>query len=153
MSVSDDFRRCLEDLDVEGARKIWAEIAPGMPQPESADAALVTLHLARTTAESVPFRLRAYSHRWLTDAGLPSNLPDHLRPEAERVYPKVVPAVGISVTARDPEMEPLARMIESAMSAAVSEVHADGKILDTELVRSRMVQARSRATKEFFTAW
>jgi hypothetical protein len=50
-------------------------------------------------------------------------------------------------------MEPLARMIESAMSAAVSEVHADGKILDTELVRSRMVQARSRATKEFFTAW
>lgn len=151
MAVSDDLRRCLETLDVEGARRIWSELAPHLPQPESRDDALVTLHLARTGTESIPLGPRAYSHRWLSDAGLPSNLPDHLRPEAERLYPKISPAVGIAVVARSEETEPLARMIESAMSAAVAEVHADGKILDTDLVKARMAEARKRVTKEFYT--
>jgi hypothetical protein len=81
-------RSILQDLDVQAARLAWGE-------PDDAKT-LVMLHMARTAAKSIPMGLRAYSHRWLVDHGLPSQLPDELKPKAERMYPQVVSAVGIA---------------------------------------------------------
>jgi len=63
---------------------MWAGIFPNEPQPQDDAATLATLHYARTLANSVPFKLRAYSHRWLCERNLPSGLPDALKPKAER---------------------------------------------------------------------
>jgi hypothetical protein len=92
-------RSILKDLDVHAAKRAWGE-------PDDAKT-LVMLHMARTAAKSIPMGLRAYSHRWLVDHGLPSQLPDELKPKAERMYPQVVSAVGIAVKMRDaPWREP-----------------------------------------------
>jgi hypothetical protein len=74
---------------------------------ESDAEALVTLHHARTQAESIALKLRAWSHRWLLEHGYPSGLPDHLKPSAERIYPRVVEGVGISVNFRSPILQPI----------------------------------------------
>lgn len=149
MDPSAVMRQCLEDLDVPRARTFWGHIAPHLPQPEDDLDALVTLHRARTEAQSIALDMRIYSHQWLEDRGLPSGLPDHLRPKAERVHPRIVSAVGVAVAARSPEMEPLARLIQDAMNDAVQAAHADGRIEDTPFVKARMADARKRAT-EFF---
>jgi hypothetical protein len=57
-------------------------------------------------AETVSFKARAWSHRWLTERALPSGLPDRLKPSAERVYSRVVEGVGISVNCRNPVLKP-----------------------------------------------
>lgn len=75
------FRRCLIDLDVAGVARIWAEVAPHLPQPETPAGALVALHMARTGAASVPLKLRRYSDRWLRERGIGSLLPEPLRPK------------------------------------------------------------------------
>src|SRR5262249_47481856 len=71
-----EFRRCLEQLDVAGIRKLWRHVSPNMPQPKNDAEALISLHSARTQSEAMPIKLRAWSHRWLLDNGLPSQLPD-----------------------------------------------------------------------------
>ena len=131
------------DLDVVGAAKLWFRIAPNAPQPKSNHDVLATLHHARTRAQSIPDELRCYSHAWLAERNLPSGLPDHLKPKADRLYPRVVRAVGISVNALSPQNEPLARAIEKAMSDAVLECIADG-VTDSDVVKARMDAARLR---------
>jgi hypothetical protein len=143
MNLPERFRRCLEDGDAEGLMRLWRHVNPHLPQPASVQEATVAMHHARTQAESMPMRLRAYSHRWLADNGFPSGMPDHLRPRAERMYPRVVEAVGISVKARSPEFKPVAAMIEKAMSDAVMETVADG-VRNPLLVKARMMGARRR---------
>ena len=101
-----DFLRCLEEVDVAGVRRLWQHVSPHLPQPKDDAEALATIHVARTQSEAIGFRLRAYSHRWLIDRNLPSMLPDIMGPKAERTYPRVVEAVGISVTAVDPAFLP-----------------------------------------------
>jgi len=76
-----EFRRCLIDLDVNGVRKLWAEVSPHLPQPSNVKETLFTLHMARTEAQSVPLRLRQYSHRWLRERGFGSMLPEALWPK------------------------------------------------------------------------
>lgn len=147
MSVADDFRRCLEELDVAGVWRLWHIVQPNLPQPATDREALVTLHVARTQATSIRFRLRAYSHRWLTDNGYPSMLPDELKPRAERVYPKIVDAVGISVNMRSPDMKPLAALIRKSMEDAVQGCYADGK-RDPVFVKARMMEARRNTMKK-----
>lgn len=112
-----------------------------MPVPETRFDALVALHLARTTARSIPIRLRAYSHRWLLDRNYPSQLPDRLKPRAERLYPQAIGAVGISVNSKYPVVQ---AAIQNAMSNAVLEAYADGHQDDPEVVKARMQEARSR---------
>lgn len=127
-------RRILTDLDVVEVLRLWPECFPQFPRPTSKGEALATLHLARTQAESIPLALRRYSHQWLTERGLPSHLPDALRP------PIVARAVGIMVSARDPEV---AAAIRGAMSAAVAGAYADGRT-EPGFVRARMEEARTR---------
>lgn len=96
--------------------------------------------MARTQAQTIPPHLRFYSHRWLLDHGLPSQLPDRLRPAAERMYPRKVDAVGVAVRSQVPEVR---TAITGAMSNAVADCYANGD-RDPEVVKPRMMAARAR---------
>ena len=147
--MSNEFRRCLEECDTKSFRSISATVSPHLPQPDNDSEALITIHMARTQSESIAFRLRAYSHRWLTDQGLPSQLPDQLKPKAERIYPKIVQAVGISVNMSSPELQPAAKLIEHAMGQAVEDCFANGDT-DPVLVSLRMAEAQKAERKALF---
>ena len=140
-------RRALEDLDLPALRAIWGNIAPHLPQPKDDAEALATAHYARTEARSIGFRARAWSHRWLTDRGLPSGLPDNLRAPAERAYPVVVKSVGVAVMAGSERTRPVAMLVRDAMSDAVSECYADGHCDDPDRIRARMGEAKAGALR------
>jgi hypothetical protein len=147
MDVPAAMRQVLVECDVSGARRLWAEYAPHMPQPQDDAEALVCLHRARTEAASLALRLRAYSHRWLVDHDWPSGLPDELRPKAERLYPRIASSVGIGVKSAYPEV---ASEIRGAMEDAVLEAEADGRLTDAPFVKGRMMEARAKARKILF---
>src|SRR6266576_2926507 len=104
---STEFRRCLVECDIVAIRKLWQHIAPHLHQPTTHHEAETTIHRTRTEMATMPFRLRAYSHRWLVDQGYPSGLPDKDRPRAERMYPTVVEGVGIAVKVGSSLLQPL----------------------------------------------
>lgn len=137
------FLRCLEYLDVKGMRQLWARHSPHLPQPKNDAATLAAIHRARTESESMTLDARAYSHRWLEDHGLPSGLPDHLRPHADRLYPVTADSVGISVNTASGLFRPIVPYVERAMSEAVLECYADGR-KEPEVIKSRMTEARKR---------
>jgi ATP/maltotriose-dependent transcriptional regulator MalT len=137
---AEELRLAIEDGDVEKARRIMAQLAPHLPQPKTDFQAAATLHHARTQITAMPFNKRAYSHAWLTERGLPSGLPDHLRPKAERMYPIVVEAVGVAVRT-PPHRRALGKAIERAMSDAALECYANNET-DPEFIRARMQEAR-----------
>jgi hypothetical protein len=139
--------RALEDLDVKTVRALWASVAPDLPQPETDEDALRSIHAARTAAASVEFKRRAYSHAWLLDHGLPSLLPDELKPKAERIFPVTVGAVGISVRASSPARAALGLVIRGAMENAVLDCFANGD-RDPDLVKSRMLEARDEVDRK-----
>jgi hypothetical protein len=143
MNYADAFRRCLIDLDVVGICDLWFCVSPHLPQPKNNDEALAAMHYARTQAGSIPVRLRCYSHAWLCERGLPSGLPDWLKPKASRLYPHEVRAIGIAVKAMSGDHE-RARAIEKAMSNAVAECYAEGE-RDPETIKVRMAEARRAA--------
>ena len=143
MDIASEMRRCLVDLDVVGVKKVWKFVAPHLPQPKTNQEALTALHAARTAAESVPFKLRAYSHRWLTEQTLPSFLPDRLKPRAERLYPKIVDGVGISVGSKYPVV---ATAVRGAMEYAVEDCYANGD-KEPEIVKPRMFEAKRQELK------
>lgn len=142
-----ELRRCLEQLDCAGTRKLWQHVSPHLPQPKSDAETLIALHHARTQAKSIQFKHRAYSHRWLCDNGYPSGLPDPLKPSAERIYPKIVKAVGIAVVALSASRKPAAALIERAMADAVEDAYAEGKQDDDAFVTARMHEAREKTKK------
>lgn len=148
MNLSATTRECLEAIDVDRLRKVWDVVFPHIPQPVKDADMVVQIHLIRTQASSIAFKLRAYSHRWLTDNGYPSLMPDELRPRAERLYPRIVEGVMIAVKASDPLLKPVAKRIERAMSDAVEDAYAEGR-REPEFVRARMEEARVRE-KRFF---
>ncbi len=141
-----EFLRCLLYLDVAAVRKVWAAVSPGERQPKDNNEALILLHYARTQAQSVPGNMRAYSHRWLCERGIPSGLPDEMKPKADRVHPKIVEAVGVSVKSMGEAGIPLAKAIERAMSDAVEDAYADGN-RNPEFVKARMNEARARVMR------
>lgn len=150
IDYSAKFRDCLSSLDIDGMRKLWAHTAPHLPQPNSDAEILMTIHHARTQANSMTIKQRAYSHAWLIERGLPSGLPDNLKPRATRLYPIVVKAVGISVNFRSEWMKPAATEVRQSMEAAVMDAHAHGRIGDNEFVRERMQEARAKTMKKLF---
>ena len=133
-------RRCLLDCDVVQARRLWAHIAPSLPQPKTDAEALIVIHMARTQAEFVPLRQRAYSHSWLIDHNLPSQLPDALKPLAQRLYPRIVDAVGISLNFRD-LLKPIKPTVLKAMENEVMDLWASNK-KEGSLVRRRLREVR-----------
>lgn len=143
------FRRALEEGDLKALRGIWAKAAPHLPQPQNDEQAEIVMHRTRTEATSVHFRFRAWSHRWLTERNLPSGLPDMLRPKAERMYPRVVEGVGISVNFRSSILKPAATEIRTAMEAEVEDAYAHGRT-EPGFVKARMEEARARTLKALF---
>ena len=144
MDHAGEVRRCLEQCDVEGVKRLWHHMAPDLPQPQSDHDILVSIHHARTSANSVHLRLRAYSHAWLRERGYPSALPDDLKPRAERMYPIAVRAVGIAVKSAN-EGSPVGIAVQRAMEDAVLDIYADPKRWgDDALIKRRMMEARER---------
>lgn len=141
-------RRCLEEMDVEGARSLWRLIAPDMPQPATAFEAMVTLHMARTQIQALTPRQRYYSHRWLLDHNQISQLPDAEKPAAERMYPQVVSSVGIAVTVKADWLQPAVPVIRGAMENAVLEAYADGRRDDVPFIKRRMKEAHNYVTRK-----
>ena len=142
MAIQDALRAALEALDVLAVRRLWRQASPHLPQPATDQEAIVSMHMARTAAQSMSPRLRYYSHAWLRDRGLPSQLPEVMQAPAERLYPRPdnTPVVGISVNSRYPEVT---RRIRGVMEDAVKEAYADQRI-DPEHVKRRMHEARMR---------
>jgi len=147
--MHEHFRAALESLDVPLLRKMWGHIAPNMPQPESDEVALQTAHYARTISP-FPFKLRAYSHAWLMERNLPSGLPDHMRPRAQRLYPITVGSVGIAVKGSTELGRAAAPQIRAVMEDAVHEAYADGHKDQPAIVKGRMMEARKWAIKKLF---
>lgn len=144
----EDFRAALEAGDVRMVRKMWAAFMPHLPQPKPEDAEAV-MHHARTQMETLSFKARAWSHRWLTERSLPSGLPDRLRPSAERIYPRVATSVGISVNTRSPWLKPAMFEVRQAMEAAVEDCYANGDTAPA-IVRPRMFDAREKTLRQLF---
>lgn len=141
------FRAALEAGDAMAMWRVMAGAVPDAPQPKTPAQAEIILHRVRVETQSLALRLRAYSHAWLTERGLPSGLPDALKPAAERLYPRVVDAVGIAV--KVPRIfAPVGAEIQRAMAEAVLELEADGVALDDRpVVHGRMFEARARTLK------
>ena len=144
-----EFARLLEDGDVDALRLAWAKAAPHLPQPQTRAEAEIVMHHARTQAESMAFPKRAYSHRWLAERNLPSGLPDNLKPRAERMYPKIVSAVGIACGSMNSAMAPVALAIRGAMEEAVQHCYADGRT-EPAFVKAQMMIARAAETRRLF---
>lgn len=145
MSAQSEFIAALEAGDVALASKAAKILFPHLPQP--AEHAETTLHMARTQMAEISFKKRAYSHAWLTERGLPSQLPDELKPRAQRIYPVISEAVLVSANSNSPHLKPAAKIVERAMSDAVEEAYADGK-REPAFVRSRIQEARRKAWKQ-----
>lgn len=144
--MNEQFRQALEGCDVKAVRSMWAEIAPHLPQPKSNEEVLIAVHYARTAADRIMFKLRAYSHAWLTERNFPSGLPDYLKPKAERLYPRVIEAVGIAVKTFSAHKE-LGVAIRTAMSDAVMDAYAEGR-KDPVFIRGQMELARLKVKKQ-----
>jgi hypothetical protein len=143
-------RECLSELDVQGVRQLWHLIAPNMPQPKDDAEALATMHYARTLAESLRLTHRFYSHRWLLDHNMLSALPDHLRPSAERMYPKMVRSVGVSINTSSEMIKPAVPLIRGAIENAIHEAYADGKQDDIAHLKKRMREAKATTVRKLF---
>jgi len=137
VNLGAEARRVLTDLDVTGFMRLWPVMLPAYPSPVNHDAALKTLHMARTGTKAIALKLRQYSHQWLLDRGLPSSLPAEDRP------PEKVSAVGIAVRSQHPEV---GKAIQTVMEHAVLDAYADSRT-DPDFVRQRMMEARKRERK------
>lgn len=145
------FRQLLEEGDFKALRSAWMQVAPHLPQPSSDEQAEIVMHMARTSSAAVQFDKRAYSHRWLTERLLPSQLPDELKSKAERLYPVIAEGVAIMVGTDKEWLKPALVEVRGAMEDAVSHCYADGQT-DPEFVKSRMFEARDKTLKQLFGA-
>lgn len=138
-----EFRQLLEDGDVDKLWQMWGRIAPHLPQPKSRDQAEITMHMARTAAESIPESKRVYSHHWLSERSLPSQLPQAMIP------PQIAEAVGISVNFRSVYLKPAADEVRGAMEGAVEDCFANGD-RDPAVVQAQMAAAKDRTMRALF---
>jgi hypothetical protein len=143
MSVEAQFRAALREGDFHLLRVLHSAAFPHLPAPESDDAAEVSLHMARTQSDWLADRARCYSHAWLAERGLPSQLPDELKPKADRLYPRIVEAVFVSANTNSALLKPVAMQVQRSMCDAVEDCFANGD-RDPALVRTRMAEARAR---------
>lgn len=137
------FREALAAGDVAAVMRLHSQALPHLPAPESRDAAEASMHMARTQAEWLHDQKRCYSHAWLTERGFPSQLPDNLKPKAERLFPVIAEGVLVSINTNSPAFKPVAAEAQRAACDAVEDCYANGDT-DPALVRSRILEARER---------
>ncbi len=133
------FRQLLEDGDVDGIMRHLAMTASHLPQPKNREQAEIMMHVARTAADTITLPARRYSDRWLRERGLPSKLPDDLKPT-------IAEAVGISVNFRSAVLKPAALEVRGAMEHAVEDCYANGDT-DVATVQRQMAEARDKTMK------
>lgn len=151
MSKQGGFLGALADGDVGLLWRMWGAWFPDQPQPANWQEAEIQLHAARSATEGVETRLRCYSHHWLADRGLPSLLPDELKPAAEQHRPKIVSAVGFSWDSNSPLLKPAKGNIVAAVTARINEMAADGLLeKDPDYVRREMMFTKNRALFSLF---
>ena len=144
------FRHVLESGDVEDFRAIQARCFPHQYQPKTDEEAAFSLHYARTQADFLSLRHRAWSHRWLLERGYPSGLPDALKPKAERLYPRIAEGVGIAVKTSSALLKPAAKELQRVMGEAVEDIYADDPHPNPALVSARMAEARAIEERRLF---
>jgi hypothetical protein len=129
-----DFARCLVQMDVSTAMRLWRTIAPHLHQPADWDEAEHTMHLARLQMTLLPPEHRAYSEAWLTGRTGPS-----------RIVEAVGVAVGVPVDA-SASRKSRAKDIEAMMVAAIEQAVRDGVDMHREPdeYRRRMMAARQK---------
>jgi hypothetical protein len=142
MKHSAEMRRCLIECDVVQMRRLDQHLMPHLAAL-SDDDVLTTIHIARTCADFLSVQARAYSHRWLLDRGLPSELPDRLRPRAERMYPRVVDAVGVASHSGPGRKSAFNQAIQQVMVDAAAEAYADGHGSEPQIVKARILEKRA----------
>lgn len=149
MRLSSSARQILIEGNFRLLLRVSGRVFPHLPAPENEEQAEVIMHHARTLTPVVPFRLRAWSHKWLIERDLPSGLPDELRPKAEQIHPVIIEAVGLAVGSSSAIARPAAIIIRGAMEDAVQEAFADGRT-DPAFLRGRIEEARRKSTKQLF---
>lgn len=142
-----EFRRALEALDIPKLKAMWGVMAPHLPQPKTDDDALIQAHYARTLADSIPAKLRCYSHCWLVERSFPSGLPQLMRAKAEQMFPRVAEAVMISLGTRSEIGRAIRPFVMKAMTDAVEDCYANGD-RDPSIVRPRILEARKTTIRK-----
>lgn len=140
--MASDWQLLLERGDPKALRAAWKRAAPHLPQPKSDAEAEITMHMARSASVLMPMKLRHYSHAWLLERNLPSQLP----PEDQ---PVVAEAVGISVNFKSAILMPAATEVRKSMEYAVEDCYANGD-RDVATVQAQMAQARNRTMRALF---
>lgn len=132
----------LEAGDALACRGLWSRFKPHLPQPSEADAEAV-MHIARTASNGVSLPKRLYSHAWLTERAMRSQLPEDLRPPSEKKGPNVIAAaVGVSVNTRkrSVELRAIAKEAEAAMAKVGGEMTLFG-VTDQARISAEMWRA------------
>jgi hypothetical protein len=150
MSAAGQFRRCLQEADVAALRGLWAMAMPHLPQPADDAAAETVMHRARTEADCVPLNGRRWSHAWLMERGLPSGLPDRLRPAPEQVCPRFVETVGVSLNFRSDWMKPAKPILACRVADAIEDIYADTSAPEPVRVRARIDEVRADEMRRLF---
>lgn len=150
MTQPDHFRQLLIEGDFRAMRRVFAAHCPHLPEPADDDQAEVSMHMARTGAESIPFRHRAWSHRWLSERKYPSLLSDKLKPKAERLYPVARPIVGIAIKSLNKSRQPEADFVVQKMADVVCSLFSEG-VYDSALVSKRMREVRELEAAKLFS--
>lgn len=148
--VNTTFINLLEAGDINDLCEYLSINYPHLPKPDNPAEAEVILYIARTECEYVSFRKRAYAHAWLSERGLPSKLPDKLKPKAERLYPIFKDAVGISVNTGNEYFRPAFLQVRRAMEIAVEDIYANNDQDDIILVKRRMREAKADESRRLF---
>lgn len=143
---SSDVRSALERIDIDAIRRLWAHVAPHLPQPKGDYGVQVMIHSARTQCRSIAFRYRAYSHQWLLANGLPSPLPDQERPRAERRDFQFAVGVGIAIKATTPLGRAVKPAVVRACGARAAELVGNG-VLDSTVLSREIQKTRARTLK------
>jgi hypothetical protein len=81
---------------------------------------------------------------------MPSGLPDNLRPRAQRLYPRTVEGVGVSVNFQSQILRPAAKIIRDDINAAILDEYAIDGTPKVESVKKAMENARRKAMKRLF---
>lgn len=134
MEYQHDFARCLIQMDVGTAMRLWSRIAPHLHQPTDWAEAEHTMHLARLQMPSLTAEQRAYSEAWLAELTGPA-----------RIVEAVGVSVGVPVDA-SVARKSRAKDIEAAMVRAIEDAMRDGVDMHREPdeYRRRMMAARAK---------
>lgn len=137
MNYAAEFHRCLMTADVSGIMRVWKATNPNMPQPSPVEA-LITLHIARVDADSIPDKEKLYSLAFLDERG-------YRKVEGRWIFgtPKrseVFEAAGIASKSANPEVS---KRIVRAMEDAYLDALAAG-IKEPPMQKEKMLKARAK---------